>query len=213
MKAVNLNEILLQRQTVRNFSDESPGKELLGQVMEAGRLAPFAGLVQRDCEAFRHFFVIARDSAIMERLKGLVEQGRREEAARVRAEGLNQKYPQVADLIQGLSTKPANDLLIAPYLIVVAERGGLPQREQVCLGYVLENMWLKATELGLGIKVCSGVADIADKASLQELFGLPLEEPYAFDAVSIGIPKGQVPDRTADRKPLSSIRYFEPGTS
>lgn len=206
---MDLNEILLQRQTVRNFSEEAPKRELLEQVIEAGRLAPFAGLVQRDQEAFRHFFVLARNSDAMSRLKGLVEQGRRDEAARVHAEGLDQKYPKVAELIQGLSTRPANDLLIAPCLIVVAERGGLPQREQVCLGYVLENMWLKATELGLGIKICSGVADIADKASLKELFGLPREEVYAFDAVSIGIPGGEVPVRNAERKPAPSVQYFE----
>lgn len=206
---MDLNDILLQRQTVRSFSQEAPGRELVEQVIEAGRLAPFAGLVQKDCDTFRSFFVIARDSDMMGRLMGLVEQGRKDEAARVQAQGLDQKYPKVAELIRGLSTRPANDLLIAPLLIVAAERGGLPQREQVCLGYVLENMWLKATELGLGIKVCSGVADIADKASLKELFGLPKDEVYAFDAISIGIPKGEVPVRTADRKPKPSIQYFD----
>lgn len=206
---MKLDEILMQRQTVRSFSQEEPDREKLEQMIEAGRLAPFAGLVQRDCEEFRRFFVIKRTSQVMEKLKALVEQGRKDEAARVKAEGLDEKYPDVAKLISGLGTRPADDLLIGPYLIVVAERGGLPQREQVCLGYVLENMWLKATELGLGVKICSGVADIADRDSLKELFQLPREETYGFDAISVGIPAREVPVRSSQRKPVSSIRYFE----
>ncbi len=209
MKPTYLDNLLTQRQTVRSFSQEAPSKELLEQVIEAGRLAPFAGLVQKDCEEFRKFFVIHRNSQMIGQVKELVEAGRRQEAARVKAEGLDLKYPKVAELINGLSTKPANDVLIAPYLIIVAERGGLPQREQVCLGYVLENMWLKATELGLGIKICSGVADIADTDSVKKLFGLSEDEVYAFDAVSIGIPSREAALRTSDRKPSPSIQYFE----
>lgn len=204
-----LDNLLAQRQTIRSFSEETPAKDLLEQVIEAGRLAPFAGLVQKECDDFRRFFVISRTSEMMGKVKELVEAGRKAEAERVRAEGLDQKYPKVAELLAAMSGRPANDVLIAPYLIIVAERGGLPQREQVCLGYVLENMWLKATELGLGIKICSGVADIADRNSLKNLLGLDREEVYAFDAVSIGIPAHEIPVRTAERKPVCSVSFFE----
>ncbi len=192
---------------MRAFADEAPEREKLEAMLEAGRLAPFAGLVQKDAERFRHFFVVPRGSALMPKLQALVQQGRREEAARMAREGLDKRFPESAAMLRALGERPAEDLLLAPYLVVVAERGGVPQREKVVLGYVLENMWLKATELGLAVKVCSGVADIADTASLRELFGLDENETYAFDAVSVGYPKEAPPVRTAERRPLASVTW------
>ena len=205
----DLDTALVQRQTVRVFSDAAPEKDKLAQLIEAGRLAPFAGLVQRDCERFRHFFVISRESEMMPKLQTLVQLGRKAEAERMAREGLDKRFPESMAMLRALGERPAEDLLVAPYLIVVAERGGVPQREKVVLGYVLENMWLKAAQLGLGLKVCSGVADIADTAALARLFGLDENETYAFDAVSAGYPKEPLPKRTAARKPLPAVTYYE----
>ena len=207
--SAGLDAAIMQRQTVRAFSDKAPEKEKLCAMIEAGRLAPFAGLVQRDCDTFRRFFVVSRDSALMPKLQALVQQGRREEAERMAREGLDKRFPESAATLRALGAQPATDLLAAPYLIVVAERGGVPQREKVVLGYVLENMWLKATELGLALKVCSGVSDIADTASLKALFGLDENEIYAFDAVSVGYPKQEIPVRTAERKPQPDVTFFD----
>ena len=44
-----------------------------------------------------------------------------------------------------------------------------------------EKMWLRATELGLGFKLCSGVSDVKDQEAMKRLFGLPEEEKYAFE--------------------------------
>ncbi|MBR4157378.1 MAG: nitroreductase family protein [Oscillospiraceae bacterium] len=204
-----MDAALLQRQTTRAFSDKKPEREKMDAIIEAGRLAPFAGLVQRDCDRFRHFFVLSRDSEMMPKLQVLVQQGRKAEAERMVREGLDKRFPESAATLSALGERPATDLLLAPYLIVVAERGGVPQREKVVLGYVLENMWLKAAELGLGLKVCSGVADIADTAAHKTLFALDENETYAFDAVSVGYPKETPPVRTAERKPLASLTDFE----
>lgn len=75
---------------------------------------------------------------------------------------------------------------MAPLLIVAAERAGRPAREHAALGYVMENMWLRATELGLGFKLCSGVSDVKDQSAMKRLFGLPEEENYAFEGCSLG---------------------------
>ncbi len=204
----SLDYIISQRRSSRDFSEIEPETEKIESIIEAGRMAPFAGLVQRNTDTFRHFFVIHKDSAVAKCLKELVQEGRKDEVLRIKKEGLDLKYPDVAKLINGMSMQPANDVFISPWLIVVAERGGLPQRESVCLGYVMENMWLKATELGLGFKVSSGVADIANTAALKELFGLPADETYAFDACNIGYTATPLPERTEHQKPITSIKYF-----
>ena len=204
----NLDYIISQRRSWRDFSEQELEQEKIEQVIDAGRMAPFAGLVQRSTDTFRHFFVIHRDSAAAEILKELVQEGRKAEVLRLKKEGLDQKYPDVAKMIEGMSMQPANDMFVSPYLIVIAERGGLPQREAVCLGYVLENMWLKATELGLGFKISSSVSDIYNSPKAKELFGLPQDEVFAFDACNIGYSSCPIPERTEHPKPVTSIKYF-----
>ena len=81
------------------------------------------------------------------KVKELCEDGRKQEVLRIEANGLAAKYPDVAKIARALSEKPANDILMSPWLIIIAERGRPSQREEICLGYVMENMWLKATEM------------------------------------------------------------------
>lgn len=204
----NLDYILSQRRSWREFSDVEVETEKIESIIEAGRLAPFAGLVQRNTDVFRHFFVVHKDSEAAKVIKELVQDGRKAEVVRIKEEGLDLKYPDVAKMVAGMSQQPANDVFVCPWLVIVAERGGLPQREAVCLGYVLENMWLKATELGLGFKISSGVADIHNTDALKELLGLPANETYAFDACNIGYPKNPIPERSEHVKPAPAVKYF-----
>lgn len=50
----------------------------------------------------------------------------------------------------------------APYLIIVAERRGIPPIEQKSLSHVMQNMWLKSTALGLGFELVSVIGRLSD---------------------------------------------------
>lgn len=209
MSAVKMmDDILAQRRSTRAFDGRELEPEKIEKLIEAGRLAPFAGIAQKDTDAFRHFFVIHRDSAQAEKIKRLCEAGRQAEVLRIQAEHLDEKYPETAKTIQAISQKPADDLFMSPWLIIIAERGALPQREEICLGYVLENMWLKATEMEVAFKICSGISDIHDKEALKEVLGLRDQETYAFDACSVGYPKHPFQERPEHVKPVKSVTYF-----
>ena len=203
-----LDKLLEQRRSIREFDITELPEEKIEAVIEAGRLAPFAGLVQKNTDNFRHFFVIHRDSEAAMKVKELCEDGRKQEVLRIEANGLAAKYPDVAKIARALSEKPANDILMSPWLIIIAERGGPPQREEICLGYVMENMWLKATEMDLAFRVCSGVSDIHNKKELKALLGLDENETYAFDACNIGYPKNPITERKDHQKPVKSVKYF-----
>ena len=205
----NFDEIIMQRQSTRVFTDEIPEKQLIEAIVEAGRLAPYAGIVQQRRDSFRHFFAISRTNPIMERIMPLVEESRKEIVAEAHAKELEKRWPEMVKVLDMLYTKSADDIAAAPWLIIIAEQAGIPQREQVCLGHVMENMWLKATELSLGAKPSSGIADIRDKAALCALLGLDSNEDYAFDALSVGYPKIPLAHRDGERKPIASLRWFE----
>jgi len=204
-----LDNIIMQRQSTRVFTDEVPTKELIEQIVEAGRLAPYAGIVQQRRDSFRHFFAVSRENPIMQPIMKLVEESRVEIVDEAHAAGMDERWPEMVKVLDMLYRKSADDMAAAPWLIIIAEQAGVPQREQVCLGHVMENMWLKATELELGAKPSSGIADIRDKAALCTLLGLDSEEDYAFDALSVGYPKIPLTTRDGERKPLPSMRWFE----
>lgn len=204
-----LDTIIMQRQKIAAFSSEKePGREELESLAEAGRQAPFAGMAQKDCESFRRFFVIHRDSKTAGRLEALCSEERARESQRIRAEGLDQKYPSAAFFADHFAGGGAADLLVSPWLIVIAERGGYPAREESCLGYVMENMWLKATELGLAFKPCSVVSDVKNKEELKRILGLEDDEAYAFDACNVGWPAREIKKRTDHPKPVKSVTWF-----
>lgn len=179
-------EAIRKRKSTRNYTEEEVKREQIEQVLEAGRQAPFAGLAQAGKTDFRHFFVIKRGSETAEKLMDLVLEARKEDPREVEEKHLEEKYPVYAGAVKNGAGKKPMDLFMAPLLIVAAERAGRPAREHAALGYVMENMWLRATELGLGFKLCSGVSDVKDQSAMKRLFGLPEEENYAFEGCSLG---------------------------
>lgn len=201
-------EAIQKRKSTRNYTEEEVKKEQIEEVLEAGRLAPYAGLAQAGREDFRHFFVIKRGSETAEKLMELVMEARKEDLREVEEQHLEEQYPAYAGAVRNGAGKKPMDLFMAPLLIVAAERGGRPAREHAALGYVMENMWLKATEMGLGFKLCSGVSDVKDQAALKKLLGLPEEETYAFEGCSLGYAVSDVYREERREVPKMQVRYM-----
>jgi nitroreductase len=64
--------------------------------------------------------------------------------------------------------------------------------QQQSLAHVLENMWLMATALGLGMHLVSVTTTMADDPAFCGILGLPVAE-YALNGCAIGVP-AQAPD-------------------
>ena len=204
---MTINEILEKRKSIHSFTDEVISNEQIEEIIEAGRKAPFAGLAQAGVSKFRHFFVIRRGSEIAEKIMDLVAAVRGEDAAAI-DEAMMAKYPIFCKVAKGNVGKRPMDLFMAPVLVIAAERAGMPAREEVALGYVMSNMWMKATDMGIGMKLCSGVADVRDTKALQALLGLPAEEDFAFDGCNLGIAAEELYREGARPVPEKSVTYL-----
>ena len=207
---MELDALILGRQSVRQYDSTKPvQRELLMSVIEAGRLAPFAGLTQRGTDSVRHFFVIHRDAPVAGIILELVCASVQEDAKMLDKPGFPEKYPAFSSVLKNLSEKKPTLAFVFPseWTILVAERRGYPVREEECLGFVQAFMALKATDLGLGTRPCSAIHDIRDKAALGRL--LELEGDYVFDGMNIGWPSAALPTRTEPRQlPVKSVRFF-----
>ena len=189
-----LDEIILERRTHRRFKEEMPSDEMIREMIRAGLHAPFAGAaVAGENEYFRRFFVIRKNSETMASLTPLLfgevvrmasdldRAVEKNGQFRARATGFIARLAMIKKMgsVPGVGT--------APFFIVIAEKKGFPLVEQESLAHCLENMWLKATALGLGFQLVSVTAQMADNQEFCKLLGL---EPgnWGFMGCAVGYP-------------------------
>jgi nitroreductase len=186
-----LDTIIEQRRTVRIFKPDIPKKETIEAIINAGMWAPYAALATTDEHAFRRFFVIQGGSPTLSKIGELIQQQAKvslEEMDRAINEKpfLREKSIGFMNRLSSLAAKGFPDLLNAPCLIVIAERKGIPSAERQSLAHVIQNMWLKATALGLGMRLVSAIESLTENAALCGLLGLSVNE-FAFNGCIFGL--------------------------
>jgi nitroreductase len=202
-----LDHIIELRCTVRKFKNEAPPRPLIEMVLQAGLLAPY-GMIAVTREDFRRFVVLPRESEVTGRAALLIKQ----KAAAIYND--LEKKIQKDDLQSGPGSRYYGFLKMigeqgppslgkVPYYIVVAEQKGTPDAVNQSMAHCLENMWLKATALGLGFQLLSITERMAEEREFCELIGVPFGE-YALDGCLIGYPDVS-PGPTSKRPPLNEV--------
>ena len=185
----SFDKILEARRSIREFKPDVPPKELIEQIIRAGLLAPYSaegGTVSLD----RQFRVIPRDSQVTVKLSGIMKR-----RAATAGERLSQQMKQ------NLSSQPHGQFLVNrlkmigehgvpgigtdPYYIVVAERKAVASDKS--LSHCMQNMWLKATALGLGFHLFTITGTMAEDKEFCELLSIPYAQ-YALDGCGVGYP-------------------------
>jgi nitroreductase len=202
-----LDHIIKSRRTVRKFKDEAPPRTLIELVLQAGLLAPYGQIaVTRD--DFRRFVVIPRESETTAKAASLIKRKGasmyKELEERMTRENLPKgkegRYMGFLKMIgqQGLPT-----LGKVPYYVVVAEQKGTPDAASQSIAHCLENMWLKATALGLGLQLLSITERMAEDKEFCELLGIPFGE-FALNGCLIGYPDDS-PSQPSKRPSLDEV--------
>ncbi|MFZ0925364.1 MAG: nitroreductase family protein [Halobacteriota archaeon] len=191
-----LDRILESRRSVRSFAPDIPRKEDIVRIIRAGLLAPYAAQAVAG-QDFRRFFVFQEGSP---QLAHVAELGKRQ--AKFMAQQLRDELaanPSLEDQARGFVTRLEQlaemgvpGIGTAPYYIVVAERRGIPPAEQQSLAHCLENMWLKATALGLGFQLVSVTAQMGQEREFCSVLGIPHSE-FGTNGCAIGYPMKRFP--------------------
>lgn len=174
-----LDKIIGERRSCRKFTQEIPPDDMVNRIIHAGLHAPFAAAaVGSGSDYFRRFVVVRRGSRAMAELvplvfgeaekmaAGLGEAVAKDAGLRARAAGFADRLAAIKSMgmVPGVGT--------APFFIVAAEKRGFPPVEQQSLAHCMENMWLKATALGLGFQIVSITAQLADNREFCRVLGL-----------------------------------------
>jgi nitroreductase len=193
-----LDQILAERRSYRMFKPEFPPRDAIMRIIHAGLLAPFAAAaVGNPSDYFRRFFVMEKGSASMIAAAPLVmtqvtlmtqdleKEMQKNPALRNMAVSFVQRLAQIRKMgrVPGIGT--------APYYIVIAERKGFPLVEQQSLAHCLENMWLKATALGLGFQMVSVTARMSSDPAFCKILGINAGE-WELMGCAVGYPQEEL---------------------
>jgi nitroreductase len=186
-----LDRLIESRRSIRNFRSESPPREMIEKILQAGLLGPYARLTVTR-EDFRHFAVIPRESEMTSRVASLMKRRSAAvhddlEAGMKQNEFLRRRGGAYLERLKAMRDQGLPNLGKAPYYIIVAEQKGVPEVAELSIAHCLENMWLKATALGLGFQLFSITERMAEDREFCEIIGIPFGE-YALDGCLVGYP-------------------------
>jgi len=179
-----LEVIIKSRRSVRAFSAISPSQEAIESIIQAGLLAPFGALAVVGTPDFRKVFVIRSSSAAMEAAVGILKN-----KMATLADELEKKVGP-APFVQNLKRVGQQGVAgvgNAPYYVVVGEKKGMPPVAAQSLSYCLENMWLRATSLRIGLQLVSATTQMESDPDFCGLLNISCGE-YALDGCALGYP-------------------------
>lgn len=191
----SLDQAILKRRSTRQFSNESPSIDLIKSVIEAGRLAPFAAASSSNKYA-RKFIVVSRRNPVLKELAEIVKkhaQKAYEELAKQidAAPELGVKAKNFLGRLEMAAKQGPLGIGSAPYYLVVAEPKGIPDAQMQSIAHCLQNMWLKATELGLGFQLVSITGQMGENPDFCKLIDLPAGA-FKIDGCAVGYPAAEL---------------------
>jgi nitroreductase len=181
-----ITRVIGERRSVRRFSDEAPAREALTQVLAAGLAAPYAAAMAPGAALDRRFFVLPRGSRALTAAAAAIQ------AHAAAALASDQLPPPLRARLEPVARGRIPGVGTAPFYVVIAERCAMPAVQQQSLAHALENMWLMATALGLGMQLVTATTQMGDDPDFCGMLGLPAGE-FALNGCAIGVP-AQAPE-------------------
>jgi nitroreductase len=207
-----IDEVIESRRSIRSFKPEVPPEEDIKSIIRDGMLAPFAPLVVNPEGDFRRFFVIKKGGKARKKIVALMNNQvkRAYQAVKEMAEKnpqIGKTYQALINLLKARSENGLPNLEEAPYFIIVAEEKGPMPVEQWSIAHCLENMWLKATTMGLGFELISATEQMSNNDEFCKILGIPLGK-YGLNGCFIGYPQ-KVPPATRRPDPEKSTVWMD----
>ncbi len=196
-----LEQIVKSRRSIRSFSKRIPPDGDLMKIIESAVYAPYGGATGIPLEELRKIFVFRQDTESMEKAREILLSQMRKNAKKIdrllaALPFLKKKMQAFAGKVNGIAKGGVPALNDAAYFIVLTERKGFPPVEKQSMAHAFENMWLTATDLGLGFQLVSATGTLSGNRDFLKLLGLKKGE-YALDGCAVGYPKSDT-ERTKE---------------
>lgn len=212
MEDTVFDKLARSRRSCRSFQEGALDEASIHSILEAGWLAPHAGATGVALIDKRRFIVVRRASAAHERLYTLAlarvkANRKRLMIARRFVPGLAAKTATFMKRLDALASGGIKTLQEAPVWIIAAERKGFPPAEAKSIAHVFQNMWLKATELGIGFMLLTMTGMLSADAAFMAELGLARGE-WELDGCLIGRPM-HPSTPSVERLPENAVAWLD----
>ncbi|HUW39820.1 MAG TPA: nitroreductase family protein [Rectinemataceae bacterium] len=187
-----LDSIIENRRSVRAFlQDPLPDRDMIEAVAKAGLWAPYAAAMTQAGPVFRKFVIVQHHSPVIAEMHALIREQTKATIETMKRNSADKPLPDHAKVYVERMGKAVENgfpgFEEAPALIIAAERRANMQVERKSLAHVVQNMWLKATALGLGLQLLSVIEMLSERAEFSELLGMSHGE-FTYAGCIIGYP-------------------------
>lgn len=208
----SVEEVIRQRRSTRSFSKEIPPQEDLKKIVESAVYAPYGGATGIPLNELRKIFVFRQHTEPMTQVQEIMLAQLRKNAKKIKRvltflPFLRKKMQAFSHKLNGMAKGGIPALNHGAYFLVIAEKKGFPPIEKQSMAHAMENMWLTATDLGLGFQLVSATSTLTKNEDFLKLLGLKKGE-YDFDGCVIGYPKSTA-DRSKEFDTDSFVTWFE----
>lgn len=188
----SLAEILKTRKSVRIFTIDFPDKEIINKIAESAVYAPYSRATGLPYEEIRKIYVFAQGTETFEEVRAQLKIEIKRISNKVNRliavlPFLRKKYKFIADRFKALSKNSIPSLTTAPYFIIIAEKKGFPPVAGQSAAHAMQNMWLSATDAGLGFQLIKEFSLLSENKKFCDLLGIESGK-FHIDGCAIGVP-------------------------
>ncbi|MGA2142002.1 MAG: nitroreductase family protein [Brevinematales bacterium] len=184
-----LNQIIKLRRSVRSFTNEAPKKEDIDEIAASAMYAPYAlAATGLPINEVRKVFILT--GRLEKEARDLLISQTKKNAGRINMmmtllPFLRKKIGPFVQRLKSISGAGIPSLNGATYYIIIAEKKGFPPVEKQSIAHAMQNMWLTATDKGLGFQLLSATGAMSRNRQFLKLLGLPVGE-YGIDGCVVG---------------------------
>lgn len=194
---MTFEQIIKSRCSTRSFTKDPIPIEYVNKIIQSGILAPYANPNGLPYNEIRKVFIFKQNTDSMTLARDILSSQIKRYSGMVQT--ILKVFPFQRKKFQHFAAKLISNSRIsalydAPYFIVVAEKLGFPANQKQSIGHCLQNMWLSATNLGLGFQMIFMTAALSKNKPFMKLLNLKKGE-YAIDGCVIGYPIKNTDDR------------------
>jgi nitroreductase len=185
-------QIIRTRRTIRSFTDEAPNREDINEIVASALYAPYAGVTGIPIHEIRKVFILPYNSDAMKGARELLISQIKSNYEKINKmliffPFLKKKMKPFAERLKSISRNGIPSLNAATYYIIIAEKKGFPPVGKQSIAHALQNMWLTATNKGLGFHLLSATGSMSKNRQFLKLLGLPKGD-FEIDGCVIGNP-------------------------
>ena len=189
---MTFEQTIKSRCSTRSFSKDIPPNDDVNEIIRSCIFAPYANSSGLSYNEIRKVFVFKQNTDSMIKARDLLltqikKYSRIINTALIFLPFLKRRLKPFANKLTVISQNGIPALNDAPYFIVIAEKNGFPSNQKQSIAHSLQNIWLTATNLGLGFQMVFMASVMSKNKKFLQLLDLKKGD-FVLDGCVIGYP-------------------------